>query len=154
MKAKKAPAKKARATSNKKLLSLMFEMSRLLKREITRESTVMPSFLHSETLRFISEAEEAGKRPTMRDVADYLKIAPPSATALVDTFVKTGVLKRVPDTNDRRIVRLSLSAKGTRFLDESRVQRERAFARLLKPLSASDSKALARILTIITSDRD
>jgi DNA-binding MarR family transcriptional regulator len=141
-------------TKSKELFSLMFEMSRLLKREISRESTLMPSFLHAETLRFIHEAERQGNLPTMRDVADYLKIAPPSATALVNGFVKDKVITRVADPKDRRIVRLSLSKKGEQFLKATHTQREKAFARLLAPLSGGDSKELARILTIITRKRD
>ena len=140
--------------SNKELFSLMFEMSRLLKREISRESTLMPSFLHAETLRFINEAERQGNLPTMRDVADYLKIAPPSATSLVNAFMKDGVIKRVADPKDRRIVRLSLSKKGLRFLEVTRLQREKAFASLFSPLSAADSKELSRILAIITRNRN
>ncbi len=139
---------------NKELLSLMFEMSRMLKREISRESTLMPSFLHAETLRFIQEAEREGNSPTMRDVADYLKIAPPSATALVNGFVKDRVITRVADPKDRRIVRLSLSKKGVQFLEVTRIQREKAFAHLLAPLSAADSRSLARILAVITRNRD
>jgi DNA-binding MarR family transcriptional regulator len=132
----------------------MFEMSRMLKREISKECTLMPSFLHAETLRFIQQAEHEGKAPTMRDVADYLKIAPPSATALVNSFVKENVINRVADPEDRRVVRLTLSHKGVQFLEKTHVQREKAFAHVLEPLSTKDSKELARILTVITRNRD
>jgi DNA-binding MarR family transcriptional regulator len=141
-------------TKDKELLSRMFEMSRILKREIARESTLMPSFLHAETLRFISGAEQQGSLPTMRDVANFLKIAPPSATELVNGFVKDSVIKRVADPKDRRIVRLSLSKKGIQFLKTTHLQREKAFASLLAPLSSKDSKELSRILAIITKNRD
>ena len=139
---------------NKELVSLMFEMGRLLKREISRESVLMPSFLHAETLRFIQESGKKGISPTMSDIAEYLKIAPPSATALVNGFVKEDVIERVADPSDRRIVRLSLSKKGTQFLEETRIQREKAFAQVLEPLSVEESELLARLLTIITRNRD
>jgi DNA-binding MarR family transcriptional regulator len=147
-----APSK--HGPKNKELLQLMFEMSRVLKREISRESTLMPSFQHAETLRFIHEGDAKGSLPTMSDVADYLKIAPPSATAIVNAFVKDGVIKRIADPSDRRIVRLSLSKKGIQFLETTRLQREKAFASLLAPLSAADSKELCRILAIITRSRE
>ena len=133
-------------TSHERLLPLMFEMGRLLKSEISRDGVSMPSFLNLETLRFIQEQ----KAPTMSDIAEYLKIAPPSATALVNSFVKEGIIERSPDAVDRRIVRLRLSKKGTALLKEVMRKREKAFARIISSLSKKDCAELSRILKIIT----
>ncbi|MDR3547667.1 MAG: MarR family transcriptional regulator [Candidatus Pacebacteria bacterium] len=151
---KRKATKPAVRAENKKLFSLLFEMTRLMKREISRECTFIPSFLHAETLRFIQTSEQEGMAPTMKDVADYLKIAPPSATSLVNSFVKDHVIMRVADPKDRRIVRLSLSKKGEKLLDKTRIQREQAVANLLAPLSKADMDEFARILTVITTRQD
>jgi DNA-binding MarR family transcriptional regulator len=132
----------------------MFEMGRLLKSEMCRDGIPMPSFLHFETLRFIQDKEgklkDADLAATMSDVAEYLKIAPPSATSLINTFVRDGVITRISDPEDRRRVRLTLSAKGTSLLEETLEKRSRAFASIFSSLSEKDSIELARILTIIT----
>ena len=128
------------------LLPLMFEMGRLLKREMCRDGVDVASFLHIETLRYI---EEQGM-PSMRDIAEYLKIAPPSATTLINSFVKDGILERVEDAADRRIVRLKLSSKGRKILAEAMQKRAQAFSRLVAHLSSHDSEELVRILSIIT----
>jgi DNA-binding MarR family transcriptional regulator len=134
-----------------RLLPLMFEMGRLLKSEITRDGlAAVPSFLHLETLRFIQDREKAGKAPTMSDISDYLKITPPSATALVNSFVKEGVIERVSDPEDRRRVRLALSIQGHQLLEEAMQKRAQAFARVFASLSSEDCIELSRILTIIT----
>ncbi len=135
-----------RPDPRERLLPLMFEMGRLLKREIKRDGESVVSFLHLETLRFIQEQE----KPTMSDIAEYLKIAPPSATALVNGFFKEGIIERAADSTDRRIVRLSLSTKGKNLLKQTMRQREKAFARVTASLSAKDCDELARILKIIT----
>ena len=135
-----------RPNPRERLLPLMFEMGRLLKSEITRNGESVVSFLHLETLRFIQEREN----PTMSDVADYLKIAPPSATALVNGLFKEGIIERTADPTDRRIVRLSLSVKGKDFIKQAMRQREKAFAQVTASLSIKDCKELVRILKIIT----
>ncbi len=132
--------------NKKKLLPLMFEVGRLLKSEITREGCPITTFLHIETLRFIAERST----PTMSDVAEYLKIAPPTATSLINTFVKEGMIERVEDPKDRRRVRLILSKKGIHLLDQAMKMREHAFSRVMASLSDRDCHELARILTVIT----
>lgn len=128
------------------LLPLMFEMGRILKREITSEGGDVCTFLHIETLRFI----ESHTAPSMSDIADYLKIAPPSATALITTFVKDGFLERVADETDRRVIRLRLSKKGKVMLQEAMRVRAKAFSRVIAHLSRKDTRELARILSVIT----
>lgn len=126
------------------LSTLMFEVGRVMKAEMARSGPI-PSFLHMETLRFISET----KRPTMSDVADYLKVTAPTATALVNAFVKDGVILRSEDSADRRRVRLALSAKGKRLLALACEERAAAFTRVVSSLSAHDRTELARILSSI-----
>ena len=142
----KRPTKDSHKDPRDRLLPLMFEMGRLLKSEIARDGACLPSFLHLETLRFIQEH----KSPTMSEIAEYLKIAPPSATALVNAFVKDGVIERKTDAVDRRIVRLTLSKSGVGLLKDIMRQREKAFKRVTASLSVKDCVELSRILTIIT----
>jgi DNA-binding MarR family transcriptional regulator len=134
------------ASLNDELLPLMFELGRLMKREMSREGADPLTYLHIETLRYIQEQGA----PSMSEVAEYLKIAPPSATALIDAFVKDGILDRSTDAADRRVVRLQVSAKGSKTFDDMMAKRAKAFSRIIAPLSTQDRDELARILTIIT----
>lgn len=129
------------------LLRLMFEMGRKLKSALARDFAPF-GMLHFETLRFVKEADA----PAMGEVAEYLKIAAPTATDIIDGLAKAGYLKRAYDAKDRRKVRLALSPKGTRLLTESLKKRSAAFAGVIAPLSALDRRELARILAIITND--
>src|SRR5262245_42554241 len=54
--------------------------------------------------------------PTVGDVADHLLLRHHSAVELVDRAALSGLVKRHVDGTDRRVVRLSLTAKGERRL--------------------------------------
>lgn len=148
MKAHAPKVPKAPAHDSKRLLPLFFAMGRLLKHEMAKDGKGVPSFLHLETLRFIEEA----KRPTMSEIAEYLRVTAPTATTLVNSFVQEGVLTRVEDTTDRRRVRMMLSPAGRALLHTSQKARERAFARVVGSLSVSDQKEMERLLSLITTN--
>ena len=56
--------------------------------------------------------------PTIGDVADHLLLRHHSAVELVDRAVTAGLVKRRPDPQDLRTVRLELTALGARRLAE------------------------------------
>lgn len=77
--------------STEKIASLFFSVSRSLKHKLDLSSPLFQLPLaHTETLRLVSEQ----KRVTMKQVADFLAITPPSATALIDHLVKAGYIQR------------------------------------------------------------
>ncbi len=142
-----------KGTVQEQLPQLFFEMGRLLKREMSRDGIQHDalSYLHMETMRYIEERTRAEGTPSMREVAVYLKIAPPSATALIDGLVRDGILERAPDPKDRRVVRLSVSKKGTKLMETMMQARAEAFSRVIENLSTKDCEELVRILSRITS---
>src|SRR5271166_3427456 len=54
--------------------------------------------------------------PTVGEVADYLLLRHHSAVGLVDRAVTAGLVKRVRDPQDHRVVRLQLTPKGGKRL--------------------------------------
>ncbi len=54
--------------------------------------------------------------PTIGDVADSLLLRHHSAVGLVDRAAAAGLVRRRADPHDHRVVRLSLTAKGSRLL--------------------------------------
>jgi DNA-binding MarR family transcriptional regulator len=55
--------------------------------------------------------------PTVGEVADYLLLRHHSAVGLVDRAEQAGLVARSRDESDNRIVRLQLTAKGTKKLE-------------------------------------
>lgn len=55
--------------------------------------------------------------PTVGEVADYLLLRHHSTVGLVDRAVAAGIVARVRDVEDNRVVRLQLTAAGEEHLD-------------------------------------
>lgn len=145
-----APKKGAVSTPRDELFQLMFDMGRLMKREMQAGVDMSIGYLSLETLRYIEEQENGNGTPDMQCVADYLRVQGPSATRLIASLVTEGYLARVPDSNDRRRVLLSVTPKGKRALADAMRARQEVFKRIVAPLSDRDCAQLARILDIIT----
>lgn len=126
-----------------KIISLIFTTSRLIRERSKGKEHPDPfSFLQIETLRYVSE----NKNPPMKDVADYLYITPPSATSLIDGLVKTKMLERNFDKNDRRVVRLSVTSKGQKILSTGFNETAIRMQKILKKLDEKEQKNLIEIL--------
>lgn len=66
------------------------------------------SFSHIAALRLLGVREQM----SMKELAEQLKITPPSVTALTRRLVQVGFVQRTPHPDDSRIVLLSLTEQG------------------------------------------
>jgi len=92
-----------------------------------------------------------GKR-SMESIAEYLSITPPSATAMIAKMEKRGIVKRVRDMEDKRIIFISLAGKIKKRFLALREQKARLFEKLVSKLSHADREELKRIIKIIITD--
>lgn len=58
------------------------------------------------------------ENPSLGDLAEKLGITGATMSGLIDRLVKRGVVERVPDTVDRRIVRVRLTPEGDQLSNE------------------------------------
>ncbi|WP_313815768.1 MarR family transcriptional regulator [Citricoccus sp.] len=95
--------------------------------------------------------EEAGRHVEeglrLKDIADRLRIAPRSATEVIDQLEAKGLVERRADPSDRRATRISLTEAGVRLRGEVRDARRREAGDYFSALSRSDQAELARLLT-------
>jgi DNA-binding MarR family transcriptional regulator len=56
--------------------------------------------------------------PTVGELASYLLLRPHSTVELVDRAEAAGLVKRTPDSNDGRLVRVRLTREGGRILEQ------------------------------------
>lgn len=56
--------------------------------------------------------------PTVSDLADYLLLRHHSTVELIDRAEAGGIVRRVPDASDGRLVRVQLTPRGERILNE------------------------------------
>jgi DNA-binding MarR family transcriptional regulator len=71
---------------------------------------------HQLLLTIRGHAEPGG--PTVSDVADYLLVRHHSAVELIDRTARAGLVRRLRDSADHRVVRLRLTRAGERTLGE------------------------------------
>jgi DNA-binding MarR family transcriptional regulator len=81
-----------------------------------------------------------------KELAEHLKIAPRSATEVVDALEVKGLVTRSPDPGDRRATLVALTDRGRALAEEVRRTRGVASEQLLERLTPTDREDLARIL--------
>jgi len=79
-------------------------------------------------------------------LAEHLRIAPRSATEVVDDLQERGLVARAPDPADRRAILLTLTDLGTATGAAIKAARQAAAERFFAGLSEGDRAELARIL--------
>lgn len=92
-------------------------------------------------------------KPTMKDVADFLGITPPSTTSLMAHFIKNGLIMKAIDRNDKRIIHLKITGKGKKKLaDSSKVMADRA-GKIFSKLSDQQVRNFKDILKTISNNK-
>jgi DNA-binding MarR family transcriptional regulator len=97
-------------------------------------------------LRTVSHSPEP---PRMADLAERLGVVPRQVTSLVDALEERGLVRRAPDTANRRVIRIELTEGGTSALKELRRARRSAAEELLAPLAPGQREDLSRLLTLL-----
>lgn len=107
------------------------------------------TFSQIEIIHFIGLS---GKK-TMKNIADYLKITPPSVTTVIEEMEKKGLVRRVNDDKDRRVVSIILSEKTKKFFTSICKRKELIFSGMISRLTEKDQKTFERIIKIITIEK-
>ncbi|MBU8861299.1 MULTISPECIES: MarR family transcriptional regulator [unclassified Micromonospora] len=85
-------------------------------------------------------------------LAEHLRIAPRSATEVVDGLQERGLAQRRPDPGDRRATLVAPTAEGERVGTAIRQARATEAERFFGALSPDDQGELARILRLLRED--
>ncbi len=87
----------------------------------------------------------------LRDLAEHLRIAPRSATEVVDDLAGRGLAERRPDPDDRRATLVRLTERGADTAAAVRAARAAGADDFFAALDDADRAELARILTRLRS---
>ncbi len=104
---------------------------------------VTPS--QARALRIVLDHEPA----RLSALAEKLRIAPRSATEVVDALETRGLVERAPDPADRRATTVTVTAEGRRLQALLEEARRTESERFLSALSKADRDELDRILTLL-----
>jgi DNA-binding MarR family transcriptional regulator len=88
----------------------------------------------------------------VKDLAEVLRIAPRSATEVVDLLQEKGLVERVPDPSDRRATLVSLTRRGAALREKVREDRRREAEEYFSRLEPEDRVELERLLRVLLAD--
>ena len=130
------------------LLRLFLDLAKHLKEMFKELNTAESiSVLQMQALKFIGHEST----PTMKDIASFFSITPASATSLINSLVDSAFITRLQDQDDRRIVKLSLTAKGQETMQKMKQRTEEHLGAFLSKLSPEEQKSLTDIFEKLLS---
>mgnify|MGYP002623763556 FL=1 len=83
---------------------------------------------------------------TVGELSNKMYLACSTTTDLIDRMERNGLVSRVRDEHDRRVVRIHLLEKGERIIEEVIEKRQRDLARVLENFSDEEIVFLERCL--------
>lgn len=86
---------------------------------------------------------------TLGDLASQERVQPPTVTVAVGKLEEQGLVRRRPDTDDRRVTHVEVTGAGRKLLARSRSQKTAYLDRLLRGLSDDERAKLAAAAPIL-----
>ena len=124
-------------------------MRKLMRHE---QSDVMHGLLTEPQFWGLEFLREHGPCP-VHELADALHLQLSSTSGLVDRLVKMGMVRRERTEADRRVVLLSLTAKGRNTVEKDLEQKKKGFRGFCKPLSAEERYELIEMIRKIVEEK-
>jgi DNA-binding MarR family transcriptional regulator len=142
--ATRTPAAKGANTADlaDRLHSAAIHLLRRLRREDDASGLPAPQLSAMSVIVF-------GGAITLGALANAEQVRPPTITKLVAALEEQGLVEREPDPQDRRVMRVKATARGTRLLHDGRRRRVASLATSLGELPTADRAALARAIPIL-----
>lgn len=147
-----APAQDVRSFADR-----MVELIPQMMREITRRESNYFSRgkISVPQLSVLGHLSRRGEIP-MHELARVLGVSRPAATGLVDRLIAQGLAARRGDPADRRVIRVSLTAKGRKVHSSIWEQKRRVIAQVFGQLPPADRahylRTLERVVAILSKE--
>jgi len=124
---------------NRLMPFLLKEFVRRNTSRIFKEGITLPQLL---VMQFLNDHQSS----RMTDAATFMKVSTAAITGLVDRLVKSGYAARLFDPNDRRIIRVNLTAKGRGLIRKINDQRRQMVVHIFGKISEQEREDYLRIL--------
>lgn len=134
------------STSREAMIERIADLfSDVMRRVFSWKTQAVPSDITVGELRCMMAVGRLGA-PSMTELSERLHLKPSTVTAFVDELVQHGLAGRAVDAEDRRMVRVALTAKGKRVRQQKRRARRQ---RLMAALADLNDEQLGQILDVL-----
>jgi len=131
-----------------KLIDEMLEDSIIYIKIFNRELVNLSERKFMKTFFWLTLIEQYDNR-SMSALAKTLNISKTQITPKIDELVKDGLLMRVPDENDRRVLRIVLTDEGKDLIKKSNKTVKEGMNQLLSPLNPKELEELGKSMEVI-----
>lgn len=100
------------------------------------------------TLSWLILIEQYGN-PSISGLGNVLDVSKSQMTARLDKLVELGLIERVHDGEDRRIIRIVLTSEGQNFIKNYQKSVKESMDQLLSPLSPKEVEELKKSIKTI-----
>ncbi|MCX5716289.1 MAG: MarR family transcriptional regulator [Candidatus Omnitrophica bacterium] len=129
----------------------MSDITLVIAKEFTRRATcelfkgaiTMPQFL---VLNFLSTRGDS----RMSDLAHFMGVTTAAMTGIVERLVEGGYVTRLAEPNDRRVIKIKLTAKAAGLVKKVHGQRRQMIMDIFGRLSEKDRQDYLKIITEIS----
>ncbi len=97
---------------------------------------------------------QAGPGTPAGAVAAYLKVRPSTATGIVDRLVRDGLVTRERDDMDRRRVRIWLTERGMKVINEIRARNRAVIWKIFRNFTDQELTEINRAFSLVTSEAE
>jgi DNA-binding MarR family transcriptional regulator len=101
---------------------------------------------YSFLLRVFIVLAQSETPPTMGELSTCLELPLSTATRIIDWLVRGGLVERVPDPTDRRMVRVRMSAAGQQYFQISMEFNRQRLINLLENFTPEEQEQLLHLL--------
>jgi DNA-binding MarR family transcriptional regulator len=126
------------------LVGTMSQLRKLIESQ-TQESHAdkVATIMQFSTLKFLKQTQNC----TVGTLAENLSLSKSSATQLIERLEKTGLVERVNDREDRRVVHVSITPAGEEYITVLKKKYMDRMGKIFSKIPDSDLKELIRIHT-------
>ena len=100
----------------------------------------------TQTQFFVLVAIHSHRRPSMRLLAQNIKVSMPTISGIVDRLVRAQYVQRLNHPQDRRLVVVELTRKGQLIIDQFQGAVARRWEEVLNSLEQNDLGSLQKII--------
>src|SRR5574340_259031 len=120
----------------------MLKMRKILDQTLNdNDESSIPTMLQVQTLKTIQD----NPLITASELASKLEMSSSALTQMTDRLIKSRLISRKTDRNDRRLIHLALTSQGKQHLTQILKKMEEKANQILAPISAQDLQTVVNI---------